>query len=94
MAAIPSSEVAKNFGEWHDRAINEPVVVTKYGRESVVLLSVDTYRSLLTHYQEVIDTAELDDLIAGAIETTEIPEQYRWDSDDENVRDEQRGAGR
>lgn len=92
MVAITASEVAKNFGEWHDKAINEPVVVTKYGRESVVLLSVDTYRSLLTHYREVIDTTELDDLVAGAVENTEIPEQYRWDAEDENVSDEQRGA--
>ena len=38
--------------------------------------------------------AELDELIADAIETTEIPEQYRWNSDDDEVTDEQRGAGR
>lgn len=43
---------------------------------------------------EVIDTAQLDDLVACAIENTEIPEQYRWDAEDENVSDEQRGASR
>jgi hypothetical protein len=68
--------------------------VTKYGRESVVLLSVDTYKSLLTHYREAIDTNELDDLIAGATESTDIPEQHRWHAEDEKVSDEQRGAGR
>ena len=92
MQTIPASEVAKNFGEWHDKAMIEPVVVSKYGRESVVLISVETFKSLVRNYREVIDTAELDDLVAGGIESSEIREQYRWNSDDEDVPDKRRGA--
>lgn len=42
-----ASEVAKNFGEWHDLALSQPVAITKYGRETVVMLSTSLYRSLL-----------------------------------------------
>ncbi|WP_108462819.1 type II toxin-antitoxin system Phd/YefM family antitoxin [Devosia naphthalenivorans] len=94
MQAVPASEVAKNFGEWHDKALIEPVLVSKYGRESVVLISVETYRALLRNYREVVDTSELDDLVANGIESSEIPEQYRWSSEDDDVTDERRGAGR
>lgn len=44
---VPASEVAKNFGKWHDLALSDPVVVTRYGRASVVLVSADSYRHLL-----------------------------------------------
>jgi len=42
-----ASDVAKNFGEWHDIALTKPVAVTRYGRETVVMLSAALYRSLL-----------------------------------------------
>ncbi|HEV7291129.1 MAG TPA: type II toxin-antitoxin system prevent-host-death family antitoxin [Devosia sp.] len=93
MLNAPASDVAKNFGEWHDKAMVEPIVVTKHGRESVVLLSMASYRSLLRNYREIIDTAELDDIVAHGVETSDIPPEYRWNSDDEDVSDERRGAG-
>jgi hypothetical protein len=43
MQKVPAAEIAKNFGEWHDRALNEPVFVTRYGRESVVIVSAQLY---------------------------------------------------
>jgi len=43
----PASEVAKNFGEWHDVALVEPVTVTRYGRASVMLISAEHYRHLM-----------------------------------------------
>ncbi|MEA2824672.1 MAG: hypothetical protein QOF03_1154, partial [Alphaproteobacteria bacterium] len=33
MSQAAATEVAKNFGEWHERAMREPVVITKHGRE-------------------------------------------------------------
>jgi antitoxin StbD len=91
MISISASDVAKNFGEWHDKAMSEPVVVTKYGRESVVLLSVDTFKSLTANYREVVDTGEINDALANSIELSEIPEEYRWNSTDTEVPDSRRG---
>jgi PHD/YefM family antitoxin component YafN of YafNO toxin-antitoxin module len=92
MATVSAADVAKNFGEWHDKALNEPVVVTKYGRESVVVLSVDTFRQLTSHYREVVDTSEIDDILAASIEHSDIPEEYRWNSTDDVVPDLRRGT--
>lgn len=82
MVTVAAADVAKNFGEWHDKALNEPVVVTKYGRESVVVVSIDTFHQLLSNYREVIDVSEIDDVLADSIEHSEIPEEYRWYSSD------------
>ena len=68
MVRVAAADVAKYFGEWHDKALNEPVIVTKYGRESVVVLSVDTFRQLTSHYREVVDTAEMDEIVAESVE--------------------------
>lgn len=51
--SVRASEVAKNFGEWHDVALSEPVYVTRYGRVSVVLVSADRYRHLTQTAQPV-----------------------------------------
>jgi hypothetical protein len=40
---VAASDVQKNFGVWHDRALKEPVQVTKYGRETVYLVSAETF---------------------------------------------------
>jgi PHD/YefM family antitoxin component YafN of YafNO toxin-antitoxin module len=39
---VNASDVQKNFGVWHDKALQEPVQITKYGRETVYLISADT----------------------------------------------------
>ena len=38
-----AGEIAKNFGQFADRALVEPVTITKYGREHLVLLSAEEY---------------------------------------------------
>jgi antitoxin StbD len=92
MALAAASELAKNFGEWHEKAMREPVVVTKHGRESAVLLSAETFHALIDNYREVVAVEDLDAAVASGIEHSKIPEQYRWNSDEENVPDERRGA--
>ncbi len=41
-----ASDVQKNFGADHDQALVEPVRVTKYGRETVYLISAAMYHEL------------------------------------------------
>ena len=91
MLAVAAADIAKNFGQWHDKALNEPVIVTKYGRESVVVLSVDTFKQLISHYREVVEPSEMDEILADGIERSDIPEEYRWNSTDEDVPNLRRG---
>lgn len=92
MTSVPASDLAKNFGEWHEKAMREPVVITKHGRESAVLISAETFRMLVEGYREVVSAEDLEAAVAASIERSEIPEQYRWNSDEAEVPDSRRGV--
>jgi PHD/YefM family antitoxin component YafN of YafNO toxin-antitoxin module len=40
---VSAAEIGKNFGQFADRALVEPISITKYGRDHLVLLSADEY---------------------------------------------------
>jgi prevent-host-death family protein len=46
MSVVSSAEFQRNLGLYQDRALAEPVTITKNGRERLVLLSVDEYHRL------------------------------------------------
>lgn len=74
----PASEVQKNFGAFHDRAMREPVRVTKYGRETVYIVSAETFHTLKQGYREAIASSELSDSEIEAIKAAEIPVEHRY----------------
>jgi prevent-host-death family protein len=43
MLKVTSSEFQKNIGKYQDKALTEPVVVTRNGRNRTVLLSASEY---------------------------------------------------
>lgn len=64
------------------QALAEPVIVTKYGRPSVVILSAGEYERLKRLDRQVLAVTDLsDDDIAG-IEAARIPDAHRYHSDD------------
>lgn len=40
------ADFVRNFGRYHDEARIEPVVLTKHGRPSVVLISIELFEEL------------------------------------------------
>ncbi len=74
----PSSAVQKNFGAFHDRALSEPVRVTKYGRETVYIVSADTFHALKQGRRDVVASADLTDAEAALIAAAEIPPEHRY----------------
>lgn len=46
MPTVTSAEFQKNFGLYREQAQREPVAITNYGRESVVLISSSDYERL------------------------------------------------
>ena len=94
MPQVAATDVAKNFGEWHEKAMQEPVVITKHGREKRGADVRGGIHKLIDGYREVVPVAELEAAVADAIEESEIPEAYRWESTDDDVSDERRGSGR
>ena len=46
MTRVTASEFQKAFGTMSDKALREPVAITKQGRDHLVLLSADEYARL------------------------------------------------
>ncbi len=79
---VSASEVQKNFGTYHDRAMSEPVRVTKYGRETVFIVSARTFHELKQAQREAIASVDLTDEELALIEAAEIPAEHRYTVDD------------
>lgn len=54
-----AADIAKNFGAFADKALTEPVTITKYGREHLVLLSAAEYERLRRRDRQVFRSREL-----------------------------------
>jgi PHD/YefM family antitoxin component YafN of YafNO toxin-antitoxin module len=74
-----ASDVQKNFGLWHDKALQEPVQITKYGRETIYLISADTFHQLWQSYQRAMSTVELTDAEMALINEAEVPAEHDYD---------------
>ncbi len=78
MAVVTSAEAQKNFGRYRERALGEPVVVTQYGKPSVVIISAAEYERLKELDRRVMRLdAMLDDEIAE-MAASEIPAAHRY----------------
>jgi len=76
----PASEVQKNFGAYHDRALTgEAVRVTKYGRETVYIVSAKTFHELKQGQRRSLAAADAE---VALIEAAEIPAENRYSVDD------------
>lgn len=78
---VTASEIQKNFGVYHDRALTEPVRVTKYGRETVYIVSAETFHALKQAQREAIASAALTDDEMRLIDNAEIPAAERYSLD-------------
>jgi prevent-host-death family protein len=70
MEIITSAEFQRRVGEYQDRALVEPILVTRNGRERLVLLAVSEYNRLKRLDRETLSAADLSEhdlaLIADA----------------------------
>ena len=78
MSKITSAEFQRNLGLYQDKALAEPVTITKNGRERLVLLSVEEYERLKRRDRRVGLTAELSDEWIEAVEKAKVPDQYAY----------------
>lgn len=73
MAVVPASEVQKNFGAFHDQALTEPVRVSRYGRETVVIISAREFHAMKQAHRRSLSAGELTDAELAAIARAEVP---------------------
>lgn len=74
MVKISAVEFQRNIGRYQDQALSEPVVVTRNGRERVVMLSIDEFRRLMRRDRQVRHISELDQQFLADLEAAEYPD--------------------
>ncbi len=78
-----ASEVQKNFGSFHDRALGgEAVRVTKYGRETVYIVSAKIFHELKQSQRHALAASELSNAEMDIIDKAEVPSNKRYTLDD------------
>lgn len=68
---VSTAAFIKNFGTLADRALVEPVTITKNGRDRLVMLSVEEYQRLKHRDRQVFRTGDLPDDLAQAVARAE-----------------------
>lgn len=77
MITVSSAEFQRNFGLYQDKALTEPVVITRNGRERIVVVSADEYRRLKHRSREVISVGALSDADLEAISKAEMDTRHQ-----------------
>lgn len=49
MFSVAASELQKNFGEWLEKALVEPIAINRYGRTSGYLISAALFEKIAAH---------------------------------------------
>ncbi len=78
MAVITSAEAQKNFGRYREQALGEPVVVTQYGKPSVVIVSAAEYQRLKELDRRVMRLDEMSDAEIEEMAESEIPSAHHY----------------
>lgn len=73
---VSTAEFIKAYGSLADRALTEPVTITKNGRDRLVLLSAEEYARLARRDRQVLRAEELTDAEAELIAKAEVPAEY------------------
>jgi prevent-host-death family protein len=78
MATASSAEVQKNFGRYKDAALAEPVVVTQYGKPSVVILAAAEYERLKELDRRILRLDEMSDAEIEQMIEARIPADQQY----------------
>lgn len=71
-----ASEFQQAFGALSDRARHEPVVITKHGRDSLVVISAEEWERLKRRDRRVGLTTELSDEWIEAVRGAKVPDEF------------------
>jgi hypothetical protein len=71
---ISTAELIKNWGTVADKALSEPVTITKNGRDRLVVLSVEEYARLKRRDRRVVRIEDFTEDEMAAIESARMPD--------------------
>jgi PHD/YefM family antitoxin component YafN of YafNO toxin-antitoxin module len=70
---VSTAEFIKNYGTLADKALTEPVVITKNGRDRLVMLSAQEYDRLRRRDRRVVRLEDFSDEEMALIARVEVP---------------------
>ena len=70
---VSASEFQQSFGALSDKARHEPVVITKHGRDSLVIMSTNEWQRLKQQDRQVGLTQDLSEEWVDAIQNAKVP---------------------
>ena len=73
---VTTAEFIKNYGSLADRALMEPVTITKNGRDRLVVVSVEEYDRLSRRNRRVLQPELLTKEQAALIASAEVPAEH------------------
>ena len=91
---VAASEVQKNFGDWLDKAFEQPVEISRYGRTTAFLVSAKMYHDMLASYRRAIGAAEISDNEMALVRNAEVETDAPYNLDDISELDTAKTSGR
>ena len=73
---VTTADFTKNYGSLADKALIEPVTITKNGRDRLVVLSAGEYERLKRRDRIVIRAGELTEEEIAQIAKAEVPAEH------------------
>jgi prevent-host-death family protein len=73
---VSTADFIKHYGTLADRALSEPVTITKNGRDRLVVISAEEYGRLQRRDRRVIAAGELTEDEIALIAKSEVPIEY------------------
>ena len=73
---VTANEFQQAFGALTDKAAEEPVTITKEGRDHLVVLSAEEYARLKRRDRRVGLTSELPEEWAEAVRGAKVPDEF------------------
>ena len=73
---VTSSEFQQAFGSLSDKARHEPVVITKHGRPSLVIMAAEEWERLKRRDRHVGLTTELPEEWIEAVRNARVPDEF------------------
>jgi PHD/YefM family antitoxin component YafN of YafNO toxin-antitoxin module len=75
---VSSADFLKNYGALTDKAIAEPVTITRNGRDRLVLLSIEEYERLKRRDRRAYAIEDMTPEQLAALEKAEVPPEYAY----------------
>jgi len=73
---VSTADFIKNYSSLADRALAEPVTITKHGRDRLVMVSAAEYERLKRRDRQVFQSADLPDAVLEQIAKAEVPAEF------------------